>query len=316
MTTPITLPLRRERVPGGVSLDALDDEERPETGTKPGWRNLLSRVTGIDLGPGKTQAYELRLQDQVRAPVVGAFPIAVFNLKGDVGTTTVVEALGSTFAAVRDDRVIAVDLAAGDLADRHGRRTSLGIFDLVADWSVTQYLDLRAHTYRNDSGLEVLAGNDMHRNRRVHRDDYAGAFTLLRDHYSVMLTDCGKTLESGVVQAALRRSQAIVVVSSASIDALRRTRTTLEWLRNNGYHNLLESMVVAINHTDRDKSDVAAHRELQKISRHFPAAQVIVLPFDEHLSGGRGIILERLSKKSRLRYLEMAAALADKCRPV
>ena len=52
----------------------------------------------------------------------GAFPIAVLNFKGGVGKTAVVEALGSTFAAVRDDRVLALDIDAGDLAERHGRR--------------------------------------------------------------------------------------------------------------------------------------------------------------------------------------------------
>ena len=53
----------------------------------------------------------------------GAFPIAVLNLKGGVGKTAVVEALGSTFADVRHDRIIAVDIDAGDLAERHGRPT-------------------------------------------------------------------------------------------------------------------------------------------------------------------------------------------------
>ena len=69
----------------------------------------------------------------------GAFPIAVLNLKGGVGKTAVVEALGSTFAEVRDDRVIAVDIDAGDLAERHGRRNPLSMADLLADEAVTRY---------------------------------------------------------------------------------------------------------------------------------------------------------------------------------
>ena len=86
----------------------------------------------------------------------GAFPIAVLNLKGGVGKTAVVEALGSTFADARDDRIIAVDLDAGDLADRHGRRNPLSMADLIADDTVTRYIDVRAHTYMNSFGLEVL----------------------------------------------------------------------------------------------------------------------------------------------------------------
>lgn len=319
VTTPIVLsttptvpePTRTQRVPGGVALDALDDDERPPARTKPGWRELVSRVPGINLGPRKAQSYELQLADRVRGSVETVFPIAVFNLKGDVGTTTVVEALGSTFADVRADRVIAVDLDAGDLADRHGHRSSLGIFDLVADGTVAQYLDVRSHTYMNAAGLEVLGvGSDTDR-KRVKREEFAKAFEKLRHHYPVVLTDCGKTLKSGVVSAALRRSRAIVLVSSASIDAIRRTRTTLEWLRNNGYQSLLTSMVLAVNHIEAGKPDAAVYQELEKMSRQFPAARVIMLPFDRHLADGSGITLERLSKESRRSYLEMAAALAD-----
>ncbi|EUA33948.1 hypothetical protein I552_4729 [Mycobacterium xenopi 3993] len=42
-----------------------------------------------------------------------------------MGKTAVVEALGSTFAHIRDDRVLAVDLGGGDLADRHGKPKSI-----------------------------------------------------------------------------------------------------------------------------------------------------------------------------------------------
>ncbi|MEZ0366578.1 MinD/ParA family protein [Mycobacterium sp. pUA109] len=308
VTTPIVVAPRR-RMPGVAARDA---QEAARARVQAGWRERVSRVPGIKLGPGKARLYELQLRDRIRASVETVFPVAVFNLKGDVGTTTVVEALGSTFADVRGDRVIAVDLDAGDLADRHGGRSPLGLFDLVTAGTATQYLDVRAHTHMNASGLEVLgAGNDGHRARRVERDDFAKVFEKLRHHYSVVLTDCSKTLRSGVVQAALRRSRAIVVVSSAAIDAITRTRTTLDWLRNNGYQYLLESMVLAINQTEAGKPDAAVGAELEKISRQFPGARFVVLPFDRHLAEDSGLMLERLSKESRRGYLELAATLAD-----
>ena len=78
------------------------------------------------------------------------------NLKGGVGKTAVVEALGSTFASVRLGRVVAVDLDAGDLADRHGRRDPLSWPTYSLNRSVARYADVRAHTYMNSSGLEVF----------------------------------------------------------------------------------------------------------------------------------------------------------------
>jgi chromosome partitioning protein len=292
-------------------LDSLDEQET-EVPAKSGWRTLLARLTPIDLGPGKEQAYERSLQDRIRAPLGSAFPIAVLNLKGGVGKTAVLEALGSTFAEAREDRVIAVDVDAGDLADRHGRRNALNMADLLADRSATRYVDVRAHTYRNNSGLEALGLPDYAQSEwRIERDDVGKAFSILRNHYSVVLVDCGKGLKSTVTEAVLSESRALVVVTNTSIHAIRKTKTTLEWLAHNGYQRLLDSTVLVINHTEQEKPNALVNKELHRLSRQFAANRVVVLPFDRHVYEGKEITLPRLSKKSRHRYLEMAAALAD-----
>jgi MinD-like ATPase involved in chromosome partitioning or flagellar assembly len=302
-------PARRERLPGGTALDRLDqpDEGAPD---RLGWRGVLRRVTGIDLGPSKESAYEAGLRDRVRTSVGSAFPIAVLNLKGGVGKTTVVEALGSMFADARNDRIIAVDLDAGDLVDRHGRRNPLTMADLVADDTITRYIDVRAHTYMNSCGLEVLGLPDYAQsNWRLARGDVLKAISILRKHYSVVLVDCDKALNSAVMEAVLLESQALVVVSSTSIDAIRKTRTTLEWLSNNGYRKLIGSTVLAINHVEPKKPDTVAVKQLEQLSAR--VAATVVLPFDRHVHEGREIGLDKLSKDSRRCYLEMAAVLAD-----
>ena len=302
-------PARREWISGGTALDGLDqrDEASPN---RLGWREVFHRLTGIDLGPSKELAHEAGLRDRVRTPVGGAFPIAVLNLKGGVGKTAVVEALGSTFADARDDRIIALDLDAGDLADRHGRRNPLSMADLIADDTVTRYIDVRAHTYMNSCGLEVLGLPDYaHTNWRLGRSDVVKAFSILRNHYSLVLVDCVKALNSSVMEAVLPESRALVVVTSTSVDAIRKTRTTLEWLSNNGYRNLAGSTVLAVNHVEPRKPDTVAGKELEQLSAH--VAATVVLPFDRHVHEGREIGLDKLSKDSRRCYLEMAAALAD-----
>ena len=271
---------------------------------------MIYRVTGIDVGPGKESAYEAGLRDRVRTSVGGAFPIAVLNLKGGVGKTAVVEALGSTFAEARSDRIIAIDIDAGDLVDRHGRRSPLSMADLVSDNAVTRYMDVRAHTYMNSCGLEVLGLPEFARtNWRLGRGDVVKAFSILRKHYSLILVDCVKALNSSVMEAVLPESQALVVVSSTSIDAIRKTRTTLEWLSNNGYRKLIGSTVLAINHVQPTKLETVAAKELEQLSAH--VAATVALPFDRHLHEGKEIGLDKLSKDSRRRYLELAAALAD-----
>ncbi len=311
MPTPAARPLsiRRERIPGGTALDGLVE---PAAGSPRGlgWREMIHRITRIDLGPGKDTEYELGLRERIRASVGSAFPIAVLNLKGGVGKTAVVEALGSTFADVRDDRVIAVDIDAGDLAERHGRRSQLNMADLLSDRAVTRYMDVRAHTFMNSCGLEVLGLPDYpHTNWRLERGDMVRAFSILRKHYSVVLVDCVKALNSSVMEAVLPESQALVVVSSASIDSIRKTKTTLEWLSHNGYPKLHRSTVLAINHAEPTKMDTVAGKELEHLSAR--VAATVVLPFDRHVHEGKEIGLDKLSKHSRRCYLELAALLAD-----
>jgi MinD-like ATPase involved in chromosome partitioning or flagellar assembly len=301
--------LRRDLTPGGTALDGLDYRATAES-NRSSWREVIHRVTGIDLGPGKDAAHEEALRQRIGTVIGGAFPIAVLNFKGGVGKTAVVEALGSTFAEVRDDRVIAVDIDAGDLAERHGRRNPLNLADLLARDSVTQYAEVRAHTYLNSFGLEVLGVPDYGRTHwRLERQDIAKAFSILRKHYSVVLVDCVKAINSSVMDAVLPEARALVVVSGTSIDSVRKTRTTLEWLSNNGYRRLMKSTVLAMNYTEPAKLDGVVTKEFESLSARVAAN--VVLPFDRHVHEGTELGLDRLSKESRRSYLQMAAMLGD-----
>jgi MinD-like ATPase involved in chromosome partitioning or flagellar assembly len=182
--------------------------------------------------------------------------------------------------------------------------------DLLMDPAVTRHSDVRAHTYMNSFGLEVLGLPDFARTDwRLERHDVVKAFSILRTYYAVVLVDCVKALNSSVMEAVLPESRALVVVSSPAIDAVRKTRTTLEWLCNNGYQRLMQSTVLAINHIERGKSNLLAAKELDELSAQ--VAATVVLPFDRHVHQGKEIGLDRMSKRSRRSYLEMAAVLAD-----
>jgi MinD-like ATPase involved in chromosome partitioning or flagellar assembly len=66
--------------------------------------------------------------------------------------------------------------------------------------------------------------------------------------------------------------------------------------------------VLAINYTEQRKPNALANKELEQLSGQ--VAFTVVLPFDRHVHEGKEIALERLSKQSRRRYLQMAAGLA------
>ncbi|WP_375481225.1 MinD/ParA family protein [uncultured Mycobacterium sp.] len=303
-------PVEQQPQLGWDTLDRLEELEKIPTRST--WQNVFSGISRLGVLPEARRKYEISLRDRVCAPVSSAFPIAVLGLKGGVGKTAVVEALGSTFAQVRDDRVIAVDLAGGDLAGRHGRRNRLCLLHLVAGAAAARYIDARTHTCRNSSGLEMLSLPDyVNSEWLMSRDEFGEAFSVLRSCYSVMLIDCGNVLTSSMMEAVLSESRALVVVTSASVDAVRKTMTTLKWLRHNGYHDLIESAVLAVNHIERGKPNRLVVKELHHLAQQFSPERVVTLPFDRHVHQGKEITLRQLSKRSRRRYLEMAAALAD-----
>lgn len=271
--------------PEQAVLDTVEDRD-VEVPAKPGLRNLFAQLTRSEPGQGKQQAQERGLRERIRVPVAGAFPIAVVSAKSGVGKTAVVEALGSIFAEARDDRVIAVDVDTGDLADRLG--------------------------HRNSAGLEVFGHADYaHSDWQIKRDDVVKAFSMLRKRYSVLLVDCGKSLKSNVSEAVLLESKAIVLVTNTSIDAIRKTRSRLDWLGSNGYQKLTESATLVINHTEQRKPRAWVGRELGELSDRFSSGRVVELPFDRHVHDDKEIVPSRLSQETRRRYLEMAAALAE-----
>jgi len=309
------VPATRETyLPAEVALDHLE-VRRKSVPAKQGWRGVLHSITRLNIAPGKDELYEMSLEERVVRIVRSTFPIAVIGVKGGVGKTVVTEALGSTFSVVRGGRVIAVDVDAdaGNLISRHGRETVLSIADLVADSSLRGYQDVRAHTSRGKAtGLEVLSGPDFARtDMPLNREDLHKAMPILKEHYSLVLMDTGTGLKTNLMTSILGQSRALVVVSSASIDALEETQVTLEWLRHNGYQQLLDTTVLVINNTQRGKANIDVAKAVEQFSRQIRSERIVVTPFDSHIHEGKEITLELLSSTSRRRYLELAAAIAD-----
>ena len=89
--------------------------------------------------------------------------------KGGVGKTTITLALGSTFALLRGDRVIAVDANpdAGNLAHRVAPPHDRTITDVLRDLDQITTLRRAAvlHLAGAESRLEVLASDDDPRHR-------------------------------------------------------------------------------------------------------------------------------------------------------
>ncbi|WP_179275963.1 MinD/ParA family ATP-binding protein [Rhodococcus sp. 06-235-1A] len=301
--------------PNSQDLGADSLLKRPKRASNSGWRRGVHRLTGGVINPGESTAEE-RYRNQVeriRQPVLGDYRIAFLSLKGGVGKTTTTLGLGSTFASLRGDCVIAVDANPdfGTLGERVPRQTASTVRDLLAAApNIRRYSDIREHTSQSPSRLEVLAGErDPAASEMFGEEDYRAVIEMLQVYYNLILTDCGTGIMHSAMNGVLQLANALVLVSSPAVDGARSAAATLDWLELHGYGHLVERTVVVISSVRPGSSAV----DMNLLQQHFleRCRAVLVIPFDEHLAEGAVVDLDLLRPQTRSAFVELAAMVAD-----
>lgn len=280
-----------------------------------GWRRMVHRMSGGGVNPGESRDDVRRrhLVERVNQPIRGDYKIAVLSLKGGVGKTTTTVSLGSTFAALRGDHVVAID-ANPDLGTLGGRipsQTPATVRDLLNDQQrIHRYSDVRAFTSQAPSRLEVLASErDPHKAEAFSETDYREAVAILDNFYNLILTDCGTGLTHSAMRGVLDTADALVLVSSPALDGAQSADATLNWLTAQGYAHLVERTVVVISSARPGSSGI----NINELVEHFASEvrAVTVIPFDTHLAEGSEVDLDRMSPTTRDAFVELAALVAE-----
>ncbi|MFP5336102.1 MAG: AAA family ATPase [Actinomycetes bacterium] len=280
-----------------------------------GWRRGVYAATGgrLNAGPGSQERSEQALRARVAARIDGSRRVVVMSRKGGVGKTTVTLALGSTFAMLRGDRVVAVDANpdAGNLAYRVGSHPGRTLTDLLADVeTIDRYAVLRQYLAQApDSGLEVLASDDDPRiTRALDRNAYGQVIDLLDHYYNLILLDTGTGILDSANQGLLHEADQLVLVLRPALDGARAAAATLDWLEEHGYGELITRAVVAVNATSADDDPL-----ITPLEDHFGArcSAVVRIPWDRRLAPGARTRLVDLSAATRRAVTELAAAVTD-----
>ena len=285
--------------------------EKPQSG----WRKRVLKATGgrINLGPSRADRHRADLLARARTPVRGSHRVAVISLKGGVGKTTTTAALGSMFADLRGDRVIAVDANPdrGTLSERVTRESGATIRHLLeARGRVTRYGDVRAFTSQSSTRLEVLASDsDPGASLALSEKDYIDTLDTLERFYNLVLTDCGTGLLHDAMRGVLGLASSLVVVSSASLDGARSASATLDWLEAHGLEDLARNAVVVISSVRPGGGIV----DVLQLEDHFASRcrEVVTIPYDPHLEAGSALFLDELQDETLEAYLELAAAVGE-----
>ncbi|WP_239003955.1 AAA family ATPase [Nocardia panacis] len=295
---------------------SLDDVPMRRAAKAPGsgWRKAVHHASRGAINPGMS-AEERRLQElvaRIRQPVRGDYRIAVLSLKGGVGKTTTTMGLGSTFASIRGDRVIAVDANPdfGTLSQRVPLQTRSTVRDVLLDHAIQRYSDVRKHTSQSTSRLEVLASErDPAASEAFNEEEYRAVARILQRFYNIIITDCGTGLMHSAMAGVLDLAHSLVLISSPAIDGARSAAATLDWLSLHGHDRLVRSAVVVINIPRAGSPNVG----IQQLREYFLSRcrAVHIIPFDPHMSEGAEIDLHRLHKHTKRAYVELAATVAD-----
>jgi MinD-like ATPase involved in chromosome partitioning or flagellar assembly len=280
-----------------------------------GWRRLIYDLSGrlINLGESPRAARHNNLVAQVNRPLRGSYRIALLSLKGGVGKTTIAATLGSTFASVRGDRVVAVDANPdrGTLSQKIPLETVATVRQLLHDaGTIERYSDVRRYTSKGPSGLEVLASEtDPSISDAFGADDYSRVLDILERFYGLVLTDCGPGLLHSVMSSVLDKADVLLVVASGSIDGARSASATLDWLDAHGHEELVRNSIAVINAVRPRSGKVDMNKVVDHFSRRCRAVRLV--PFDPHLEEGAEIDLDRLRRGTREALTELAAVVAD-----
>lgn len=280
-----------------------------------GWRRALYNLSGhlINVGESSATIRHNNLVTQANKPLQGCYRIALLSLKGGVGKTTITATLGATFASIRGDRVVAVDANPdrGTLSQKVPLETAATVRHLLRDAEgIARYSDVRSYTNQGPSRLEILASeSDPAVSEAFSADDYRNTLEVLERFYSLVLTDCGTGLMHSAMAGVLEKADALVIVSSGSVDGARSASATLDWLDAHGHQDLVHNSIAVINAVRPRSGKVDMRKVVDHFSRRCRAVRLV--PFDPHLEEGAEIDLNRLKRPTREALLELAAVVAD-----
>jgi pilus assembly protein CpaE len=244
--------------------------------------------------------------------IVQARIITVYSPKGGTGCTTVAANLAIALHN-EDTRVVLVDanLQYGDVAmffNEQGKNTILDIAPRVdeLDADIVEESMIKHQA----SGIHILAAPQRpEQAEKVSADQFAKMLDFLRGMYSYVVVDTSSLL-TDVVLAAMDHSDAIVLITTQDIPAIKNARLFLDLLQTMGIDR--ERLVFVMNKYDK-RIGITPERVgdnlKEKISAVIPLDERIVIPA---VNKGVPFMLDNRSQPVARGVLSVAEAVRAK----
>ncbi len=274
--------------------------------TTPRWRltGLRDRIRTaalhlVQVGAAAAIEREHALVARVRARHAEPRVVAFLAGKGGVGTTTTAAGVALVLATLRTDPVALVCARSG--AGSLGYRLTGEPFPTIAAVTRSEGAQPRwAH-----ERLAVVDGSPWHSPTRA--EQLLRLLTELRSRHPLTLLDVGNDLAEAA-QVGLGRADQVVLVTTASHDAVEATRVALSRIHQVDPFRL-GSVVVVLTSLHPRQFRHAARRLRVELGSTGPA--LVLVPYDPALATGQPLDLARARPATREAYLRIAGLVAE-----
>jgi MinD-like ATPase involved in chromosome partitioning or flagellar assembly len=256
--------------PASSIARALSGPDRIDT-----WQRRVRVVPGGQ-GPGQRDQETLD-RDRARLPLTGPRRIVFLGCTSGAGQTITALMTGQLLAALRGDRVAAIDLnpGHGSLVRRAQAAPALTVDALLAGSAPPAPQGTGA-----EGRLDVITADADPAAAPVPGDrDYARLAEQAGRHYVLTMLDPG----ASEVTRVLGIANQLVLVAPASADAPRSLAMTQEWLNDNGHAELAARAVTVVNGVS--KASTSEVEQAEAVARGRCRA-IVRIPWDDGLAAG------------------------------
>jgi pilus assembly protein CpaE len=188
--------------------------------------------------------------------------VSVIGARGGVGVSTVATNLATSVQQAQQRESVALvdlDMHGGDLGLFLDLHPSQGLKHLSKDISRLDETIVRSSLVKHSSGLHLLAsGYEGFDEIKPTAGSTMRVIGLLRSMHGHVFVDCGHALEPAVKEA-LDCSDQVIVVTTLSLPAIRRTKRLLEALATVQYQ--AGKLLVVVNRYTNDQKDLVSETE-------------------------------------------------------
>jgi MinD-like ATPase involved in chromosome partitioning or flagellar assembly len=258
----------------------------------------------VEPGAAAAVAYERQLVARARVRRPEPRVVAFVAGKGGVGTTTTAAGVALTLATLRNDTLALISARTG--GDSLGQRLLGRPAALVAAPGGAEPLPEPLWVHGN---LAVIDAAPWH--SPAPRGRLVRLLTDLRGQHPITLVDVGNDL-ADAAQGALGRADQVVLVTSASQDAVAATRIALSRVHQVDPFRLA-TVVVALTCLSERQYRRTARQLRAELGMRGP--RIVPIGFDPWLAAGERIDPTRLRAATREAYLRLAGLVVEPVGP-